>query len=78
MKIHEFQAKELLAAAGAELTAWALQTYLFKMEFVAHPWLWLITPMTATLLIGCIGTLFCYRAINTPPILVLRESMQQS
>ena len=68
----------LLAAAGAELTAWALQTYLFKMEFVAHPWLWLITPMTATLLIGCIGTLFCYRAINTPPILVLRESMQQS
>jgi len=67
----------LLAAAGAELTAWALQTYLFKMDFVVHPWLWLITPTTSILLIGCIGSLFCYRVVNTPPIRVLRESVQQ-
>ena len=64
----------LLAAAGAELTAWALQTFLFKMTFVAQPWLWVITPTISIVLIGCIGTAFCYRVISTPPVIVLRES----
>jgi putative ABC transport system permease protein len=63
----------LLAAAGAELTAWALQTFLFKMTFVAHPWLWITTLATSTLLIGGAGTIFCYRVTATPPVIVLRE-----
>jgi putative ABC transport system permease protein len=67
----------LLAAVGAELTAWALQIFLFKMEFVFHPWLWVITPTLSTLLIGLTGTAFCYRVITIPPIIVLRASGQQ-
>jgi len=67
----------LLATAGAELTAWALQIFLFKMPFVAHPWLWISVPTLSTLLIGCVGTAFCYRATSTPPVIVLREFHQQ-
>ena len=64
----------LLAACGAELTAWTLQTRLFRMEFVAHPSLWLAVPALATLLITLVGTAFCYRAVSVPPMIVLRES----
>lgn len=67
----------LLAAAGAELTAWALQIFLFKMPFVTHPWLWISVPALSILLIGCVGTVFCYRVTSTPPIIILRESQQQ-
>ena len=64
----------LLAACGAELTAWALQTYLFKMAFVAHPLLWIAVPTLSTLLIGVIGSTFCYRVVIVPPMTILRES----
>lgn len=64
----------LLATCGAELTAWALQTYLFKMAFVAHPLLWIAVPAMSTLLIGIIGSVFCYRVVIVPPMIILRES----
>ncbi|HQQ62248.1 MAG TPA: hypothetical protein PLF22_01605 [Pseudomonadales bacterium] len=65
----------VLAAGGAELTAWALQTQLFKMGFAPHPWLWLGVPVLSTLLVGGAGTAFCYRAVQVPPMLILRESV---
>jgi putative ABC transport system permease protein len=68
----------LLAACGAELTAWALQTYLFKMAFVAHPLLWIAVPTLSTLLIGVIGSTFCYRVVIVPPMTILRESNKSS
>jgi putative ABC transport system permease protein len=64
----------LLAAIGAEVSAWALQTQLFKMAFSFHYGIWLWTPLASTLLIGIIGTAFCWRVVRVPPMLVLRES----
>ena len=64
----------ILATCGAELTAWTLQTYLFKMDYFFHPQLWIAVPIVSTLLIGLIGTGFCYRVVIVPPITVLRES----
>ena len=64
----------ILAACGAELTAWALQTHLFRMEYVAHPLLWVVVPTLSTALIGLVGTAFCYRVVIVPPITILRES----
>lgn len=66
----------ILGAGGAELAAWVLETRLFKMEFSAHPLLWIAVPTISTLLIGIIGTAFCYRVVNVPPIIILRESNQ--
>ncbi|HSC74920.1 MAG TPA: FtsX-like permease family protein [Pseudomonadales bacterium] len=68
----------ILAACGAELTAWALQTHLFKMDFVAHPLLWIFVPTISTLMIVSAGTVFCYRAVIVPPITILRESNRQN
>lgn len=67
-------ASGLLATVGAELTAWALQTQLFKMAFVPHPLLWFALPLSSILVIGVAGTAFCYRAVRVPPMLILRES----
>lgn len=68
----------ILAASGAELTAWALQTRLFRMEFVAHPLLWIAVPALSTTLIGLVGTAFCCRVVIVPPITILRESNEYS
>jgi putative ABC transport system permease protein len=67
----------LLAACGAELTAWALQTRLFHMDGVLHPLLWLAVPALSTVMIGGIGTAFCHRAVAVPPITILREANGQ-
>lgn len=68
----------LLAACGAELTAWALQSRLFRIEFVAHPLLWFAVPVLSTLLVSIVGTAFCYRTVIAPPMTILRESNGQS
>ena len=68
----------LLAACGAELTAWALQSRLFRIEFVAHPLLWFAVPALSTLLVSIVGTAFCYRTVISPPMTILRESNGQS
>jgi putative ABC transport system permease protein len=67
----------ILAASGAELTTWALQTYLFRMEYVAHPVLWISVPILSTLTIALTGTAFCYRTVIVPPMIILRESNNQ-
>ncbi len=67
----------ILAAIGAEMTAWALQKYLFRMDFSTHPLLWLVVPTLSTLLIGVVGTFFCYRTVTVPPMTILRESNKQ-
>lgn len=66
----------ILAASGAEITIWALQTLVFKMSFNAHAGLWIATPIVATLLVAGVGCFFCRRVLHTPPVLILREHQQ--
>ncbi len=63
----------ILAALGAEVTAWVLQTQVFGLEVQVHPWLWLLSPVVGVLLIGTVGTLATRRVVDTPPVTVLRE-----
>jgi putative ABC transport system permease protein len=63
----------LMAALGSELTAWALQTQVFKMEYTLHGWLWLLGPAIGALLIGALGVVSCLRVVNVAPMVVLRE-----
>ncbi|MDN3639784.1 FtsX-like permease family protein [Simiduia curdlanivorans] len=62
----------LIAALGAESMLWALQTLVFKIQWVPHPWIWLLTPGFSGLLIGAIGFWACRHLVNLPPATVLR------
>ncbi|MBV1916243.1 MAG: FtsX-like permease family protein [Pseudomonadales bacterium] len=63
----------LLAAVGAELTLYMLQSRIFLIEYSFHPMIWIGGPFTGALLIGFIGTLVSYRVVKVPPITILRE-----
>ena len=63
----------LMAAFGGELTAWALQTQVFKMEYHFHLWLWLVGPLVGALIIGVLGVMACMKVVRVPPLSVLRE-----
>lgn len=64
----------LLATAGAEAAAWFVQTRVMELEATLHPLLWLTGPMAGALVAGCLGLLACRRAVDTPPVVVLREA----
>jgi putative ABC transport system permease protein len=63
----------LMAAFGSELTAWALQTQVFKMEYHVHLWLWWVGPLAGALMIGVLGVSACMKVVRVPPWSVLRE-----
>ena len=63
----------LLATLGSEITVYALETEIFELDYSLTPELWLIGPVTGTVLIGVVGILATLKVINTPPSTVLRE-----
>lgn len=64
----------LLAVAGAELSAFALQVWVLDLAYRPSPWLWPIGIGGAVLLIGTLGVVSCRSSVSTPPLQVLRES----
>ncbi len=64
----------LLAVAGGEALLIGLQAWVLEMPLSFHYGLWIAGRLLGALLIGLVGVLSCYRVVNTPPAVVLRES----
>ena len=62
-----------LAAAGAELAAWALQTRVFEIVWQPTLLLWLTGPLVGAVVVGGLGVWSCRRIVSTPPMHLLRE-----
>jgi putative ABC transport system permease protein len=63
----------VLAAVGATLLGWGLATYAFKLDYSVSPLLWPLGLATGALIVGVTGTLATRRAVNEPPVAVLRD-----
>ncbi len=65
----------LLATFGSELIVYGLETQIFELEYKLNPEIWLLGPLVGFVLIGCLGTIATRKVVNTPPNIVLRESV---
>jgi putative ABC transport system permease protein len=63
----------VLAAVGATLLGWGLATYAFKLEYTVSVLLWPLGLAAGALIVGITGTLATRRAVNEPPVAVLRD-----
>ena len=63
----------VLAAIGATLLGWGLATYAFKLEYSVSALLWPLGLASGALIVGITGTLATRRAVNEPPVAVLRD-----
>ncbi|MDH4257169.1 MAG: FtsX-like permease family protein, partial [Gammaproteobacteria bacterium] len=64
----------LLAAAGASILAAVIASRLFDLDYTFSPALWLGGLFGGTLLVCLSGFLAASRAVNAPPVNVLREA----
>ena len=73
----EFALLGLVAGVVAALTATVaeilLAEYVFHMEIVINPWVWLITPLVCTLVVVTGGMAATRKVLSTPPMLALRQ-----
>lgn len=63
----------VLAAVGAEISAWAVATKLMKVQWQWHPQMWWSVPLMSAALIALTGSALCYRTVTTPPRHILQE-----
>jgi len=64
----------VLAALAATITEILLAEFVFHIEIVINPWLWLAAPAICTTLIVGTGLLGTRQVLRTPPILSLRQA----
>ncbi len=62
----------VLAALGAELASFALATWVLEMDYRPAPLIWLLAPLVGAVLGAVMGVSACRRAVDSPPISVLR------
>jgi len=64
----------VLAAVGAEITSWLIQTRVFEMEeFSLSGIVWWLGPLLGAVLIGGLGMLACRRVVTQSPVAIFRE-----
>jgi putative ABC transport system permease protein len=62
-----------LAALGASAISYALARFVFDLSYRIDPVLWLAGLLSGALIVGVTGTLATRKAVNEPPVTVLRN-----
>ena len=62
-----------LAAIGAEVALFFLQTELLNMDFRPHWLLFVVGPAVGALIIGAVGLVSTRKVMSVPPLIVLRQ-----
>ncbi len=63
----------ILAALGAEITLYVLETQAFDLSYQINPLFWVLGPLLGIVLIGVIGLFATRRLVTTPPALILND-----
>ena len=63
----------MLATAGAEVAAWALQRQVFDMNWAPTFTLWWLGPLSGAVFVATLGLWSCRRVVSTPSVVLLRE-----
>jgi putative ABC transport system permease protein len=64
----------LLSAIAASVIEMALAEYVFKMEIIINPLIWLIAPIVCCLIIVSTGLFGTRKVLSSSPMLVLRKT----
>ncbi len=64
----------ILSAIAASIIELALAEYVFKMEIVINPLLWLIAPLACCLIIVATGLIGTRKVLASSPMLILRKT----
>jgi putative ABC transport system permease protein len=64
----------ILSAIAASLIEMALAEYVFKMDIIINPLIWLIAPLICCLIIVLTGLFGTRKVLTSSPILVLRKT----
>ncbi|MDP6437011.1 MAG: FtsX-like permease family protein [Gammaproteobacteria bacterium] len=62
-----------LAALGASAVGYVLATRVFNLSYEINPVLWLVGLLSGAVIVGLTGTLATRKAVNEPPVRVLRN-----
>ena len=65
----------ILAALGAEITLYILETQAFDLSYQINPLFWALGPLVGIVLIGVIGILATRRLVTTPPAMILNDEV---
>lgn len=63
-----------MAAIATEGLAFALYTYIFKMDAVWHAWIWLAAPVAGLLMVVPAGAIGNRKVLSLPPVAILNDS----
>jgi putative ABC transport system permease protein len=62
-----------LAALGASAVAYGLAKFVFDLSYTVDPLLWISGLLSGAIIVGVTGTLATRKAVNEPPVRVLRN-----
>jgi putative ABC transport system permease protein len=64
----------VLAALSATIAEILLSEFVFHIDFIINPWLWLSGPVVCVTLVLIAGFIGTRQALATPPALTLRQT----